>query len=142
MVVSMQIKRLNPLLPVAVVVGGLSAPSASPAMQMLLGEPGRPVVIWDGSETFEIRNVSDQTATYEIEVQDKDGFLLERGTDYRTTPDKWTIEPSGREHALIRFKPGDTRRSLLVCLKEVPEDGSENIISRICARAVVYMGGS
>ena len=135
-------RRLTPLA-VTMVALWLATASQGVALGMLMGEPGKAAVVHSGSFEFRVTNQLDEASHFIVYAENKDGTELTPDVEFRTDKVVYNVQPKSFTTPEIRFKPGDERRSIRVCIKSTDEQGnadSQGFAMRFCARAVVYMG--
>lgn len=122
----------------AALVGGFTSP-AYPNVSMMGGEGGKANIVYDGYIEYTITNPSDEDRKYRIVVREKDGVFLKRHEEFRTEAETFQVNAKNRETIRVRFKPGSEERRLYICAEEHTDEPT-SYVSRVCSRAVVFMG--
>ena len=133
------------LTPLAVTMVALWLATASQgvALGMLMGEAGKATIVHTGSLEFRVTNMLDEASHFVVYAENKDGTELTPDVEFRTDKVVYNVKSKAFAVPEIRFKPGDERRSIRVCIKNTDEQGNvakSGYIIRMCSRAVVYMG--
>ena len=124
---------------------GLASAGPGAALGMLMGEAGKATIVHSGSLEFRVVNRLDanEISHFVVFTENKDGSELKLGSEYRTEKDVYHVEPKSFVIPEIRFKPGNERRSIRVCIRSTDAEGNppaSGYIIRMCSRAVVFMG--